>query len=300
MNINISVIIPTIGRTSIINCINSILNQTFECSEIIVCYDGKDYNNFCHLIKQNNLEELVKTINTGPFNGGNNARQTGIEQASGNYIALLDDDDEWLPEHIRNMVETIKNINYDYNFCFSKPIWCVDGKEIKPNIIYSNSGLLSYLFCYNRNKGGFGFLQSSLLLFSKEIALKIPLNKKLKFHQDLEWFIRLGHVEDFKINIYFADRYSVLIQSPSDSVSRKINPLDSMELLKQILKDKNYLGNALLLVSYNIAYQQKNMINKIKILNYTIFNTKPNPNLLLKSLIKFFVPWSVIKLFLKK
>lgn len=246
------------------------------------------------------FERLVKIINTGPFNGGNNARQLGIELSSGNYIALLDDDDEWLPDHIESMVKNIKDLNYKYNFCFSKPIWCVNEQEIKSNIIYDNSDLLSYLFDYKRSKGGLGFLQSSLLLFSKEIALKVPLDRSLKFHQDIEWFIRLGQAKNINLNIYFSNRHTVRIQSPLDSVSRKIHPLDSMKLLKQSLDDKKYLGNGLLSISYNIAYQHNSLNSKIKILSFVVLNTKPNFNLLVKSIIKFFIPWKAIKLLLKK
>lgn len=300
MSIDVSVIVPTIGRASIIKCINSILNQTFKCSEIIICYDGKDYDGFCHLIKNYKFEKLVKTINTGPFNGGNNARQTGIEISSGNYIALLDDDDEWLPDHIASLVRNIKNINYDYNFCFSKPIWCNGEQEIKPNIIYDGSGLLSYLFEYNKSKGGLGFLQSSLLLFSKKIALEIPLNKELKFHQDIEWLIRVGQNKKIKLDIYFSDKYTVLIQSPDDSVSKNIHPIDSMKLLQKNLNNLKYLGNSLLAISYNIAYQ-KNLINyKIKILTFVILYTKPNLKLLIKSIFKFFIPLSIFKSIKKK
>ncbi|WPC32133.1 glycosyltransferase family 2 protein [Acinetobacter towneri] len=299
MSINISVIVPTIGRSSVINCIKSILGQTFECSEIIICYDGKDYDDFCHLIKKYNFEKIVKTINTGPFNGGNNARQIGIEQSLGNYIALLDDDDEWLSNHLESMVENIKDINYPYNFCFSKPIWCNNKQEIRPNIVYDNSGLLSYLFDYN-SKRGLGFLQSSLLLFSKEIALKIPLNKELKFHQDIEWFIRLGQSKNLKMDICFSDKYTVRIQSPEDSVSKKINPIDSMKLLQKNLNDARYLGNSLLVISYNIAYQKKLINSQIRILSFVVFYTKPSLRLLIKSIIKFFIPWQYIRFLVGK
>lgn len=102
MNNSISVIIPTIDRTvdTLNLAVQSVKKQKLPVSEIIIV-DDNDTNhsalsanitNYCH---ENNLIY----IQTGHV-GAAAARNTGINSASGEYIAFLDDDDIWLPDKL--------------------------------------------------------------------------------------------------------------------------------------------------------------------------------------------------------
>jgi glycosyltransferase involved in cell wall biosynthesis len=98
----ISVVLPTHNRKYLLKrAISSVINQTFKNIEIIIVDDGstdgtqEDYSN----------EYMgVKYIRIDPPKGGNFARNTGIANARGDFIAFLDDDDEWLPAKLEKQL----------------------------------------------------------------------------------------------------------------------------------------------------------------------------------------------------
>ncbi|MGH7774566.1 MAG: glycosyltransferase family 2 protein [Candidatus Binatia bacterium] len=102
----VSVIIPTYNRAEFLrSAIRSVLNQTFQDFEIIVIDDASE----------NNTEEVVRSFGDigiryfrHELNKGNAAaRNTGIKNSGGHYIALLDDDDEWLPSKLEKQVRLL-------------------------------------------------------------------------------------------------------------------------------------------------------------------------------------------------
>lgn len=100
----VSVIIPTHNRVKLLfRAIESVINQTYNDIEIIVVSDGStdDTDVFMQRYLDNSR---VKYISYSPARGGNYARNKGIEAAEGEYIAFLDDDDEWIPTKIEKQV----------------------------------------------------------------------------------------------------------------------------------------------------------------------------------------------------
>ncbi len=99
----VSVIIPTYNRANtIVRAINSVLNQTYKKLEILVVDDASTEN--IETVVRNFKDDRIKYIRH-PYNkGGGAARNTGIMISSGEYIAFLDSDDEWLPEKIEKQL----------------------------------------------------------------------------------------------------------------------------------------------------------------------------------------------------
>lgn len=96
----VSAVIPAYdAENSIIQCLDSIVNQTYPVHEIIVIDDGSTDNTVV-LIENfiiNHSFPVIKLIrqeNAGP----SAARNLGIKNSSGDFIAFLDSDDQWLPE----------------------------------------------------------------------------------------------------------------------------------------------------------------------------------------------------------
>jgi glycosyltransferase involved in cell wall biosynthesis len=110
---NFSVIIPMYNsKDTIKKSIYSVLNQTYkEPIEIIVVNDGsKDGCNKIveNIIANNQTNKTIKLINKE--NGGvSSARNRGIKEVSGKYIAFLDSDDEWHPQKIELTLEALKD-----------------------------------------------------------------------------------------------------------------------------------------------------------------------------------------------
>lgn len=120
----ISVIIPLYNaENSIEKALTSIKNQTWKGSfEVIVVNDGSTDRSreAVDSFKQNNPELNIRIIDQE--NGGvSKARNTGLQLAQGEYLALLDSDDEWLPE------KTVRQIKYlsdeELNIDFITSLW---------------------------------------------------------------------------------------------------------------------------------------------------------------------------------
>ncbi len=109
---SISTIIPMYNSSdTIVSAIESVLNQTYsEPLEIIVVNDGS--TDGCEeivqkIIDNNKTNRIIKLINKE--NGGvSTARNCGIKEATGEWIALLDSDDVWLPEKLEKQIEVIE------------------------------------------------------------------------------------------------------------------------------------------------------------------------------------------------
>jgi len=110
--IKISVVIPAYNRkATIINCLHSVLNQTYKPSEIIVV-DDCSTDNTVELVKSLN-NSLIRCIKLEKNSGAQAARNEGIKAAKYDWIALNDSDDEWLPQRLEKGVEALQQNNFD-------------------------------------------------------------------------------------------------------------------------------------------------------------------------------------------
>ncbi len=110
-NIKISVVIPYYNREqTIVRCVDSVKAQTFQAYEIIIA-DDCSTDNAEKLVS--GLDEKVKYFRLNENRGAQAARNLGIKSATGNWIAFLDSDDEWLPDKLEEQVNALAR--YDYN-----------------------------------------------------------------------------------------------------------------------------------------------------------------------------------------
>ena len=106
----VSIIIPTYNRANLLSrAIKSILNQTFKDFELIIVDDGSTDNTRQVVEKFQKEDSRIKYI--WQENSGAPARpkNTGIKNSTGEYIAFLDDDDEWLPEKLEKQLKLFEN-----------------------------------------------------------------------------------------------------------------------------------------------------------------------------------------------
>jgi len=104
----VSVIIPTKDRPEMLaQAVQSVLNQTFPDIEIIVINDGGiDVKN---VLDPLNLKRNIIYLKHDQNLERSAARNTGIYAASGKYIAYLDDDDTYYPNHVETLVNFLQN-----------------------------------------------------------------------------------------------------------------------------------------------------------------------------------------------
>lgn len=115
----ISVVIPVYNTQQyIIECINSLVQQTYQDFEVLLVDDGSTDNSakiITEYIKRNNLSRFHLFSKE---NGGvSSARNYGISRARGDWLTFIDSDDWVEPEFLQNMIDELKS--YPADFCMT-------------------------------------------------------------------------------------------------------------------------------------------------------------------------------------
>jgi len=106
----VSVVIPTYNRAEIIGrAIRSVQAQTFEDWELIVVDDASEDNTRGVVLSYN--DKRIQYVKHEKNRGACAARNTGIRCSTGNFIALLDSDDEWKPNKLETQINTFERAN---------------------------------------------------------------------------------------------------------------------------------------------------------------------------------------------
>lgn len=123
----VSIVIPTYSRNdTLIRAISSALNQTHTNIEILVIddnpVDSKWRESTALLMEAYKEDSKIRYIQHEKNLGGSGARNTGILEARGEYIAFLDDDDEYLPTNVEKKLQVFLESNHEklalvYGYC---------------------------------------------------------------------------------------------------------------------------------------------------------------------------------------
>lgn len=89
--------------------LDSILNQTLPASEIVVCDDCSTDNTWSILSEYAKKYTCFKIVRNEKNMGFLRNFEKAISLCSGDYIALSDQDDIWLPSHLQVLLEGLKN-----------------------------------------------------------------------------------------------------------------------------------------------------------------------------------------------
>lgn len=179
----VSVIIPMYNaENTIATCINSVLNQTYKGKiEIIVINDGSTDNSkriVEEIIDNNRTDIEIKLVNKE--NGGvSYARNIGLHLAKGEYIALLDSDDEWLSEKLEKQLKV---------FSDDRGISFIGGLIYKPTIIKQEIIEITVSKLIFKN-----YFQPSTVMFKKEVVDKVGFfDESQKYAEEGNYFMRIA------------------------------------------------------------------------------------------------------------
>ncbi len=122
----VSVIVPTYNRADLVRrAVDSILLQTHRNVEVLVIDDGSTDQTLEVLKEAQARDSRVQPLRNNSPKGCAGARNTGLQQARGEYIAFLDDDDEFLPEKIQTQVEFLqRHPQAGVVVSGAAPAWC--------------------------------------------------------------------------------------------------------------------------------------------------------------------------------
>lgn len=194
----VSVIVPTYKRKPemLKRCVDSVLSQTYKNIELIVVDDSPSDYPFREEVKSflNSYDNRIHYIQHHKNMGANIARNTGVDNSNGKYIAFLDDDDEWAPTKLEKQYKLIyNNPNVSLVYCRAQIINENSG-ETKPIINWMYRGS-QYHRLLKQNFIG----SNSFVLVDKEKFYMVgKYDESLLSNQDYDLFIRLS--KDYEID----------------------------------------------------------------------------------------------------
>jgi amylovoran biosynthesis glycosyltransferase AmsB len=205
----VSIVIPYYNKSyTLKRCLDSVVMQTYTNYEIIIVDDcSNDWEIAANIIQTYENSSIIVIRHESNLNGSA-ARNTGFKNAKGKFIALLDSDDEWYPDHLFKCIEFQKKIN-ESNFLIYSSIKVSTGSRndihysIKPNIqerIVSN--VCDSIFCDNNT------ISCVTYFYPKKLALKFLFDESLLRFQDIEFILRISN---YNIPIYQSPHLGAIV-----------------------------------------------------------------------------------------
>ncbi|MEG4200422.1 DUF1796 family putative cysteine peptidase [Microcoleus sp. Pol12A5] len=189
----VSVIIPTKNRPQMLKeAIQSVFNQTFVDLEIIVINDGGVDVQSIILHLNNNGNIVYKKHDRALERSA--ARNTGIRAARGKYIAYLDDDDSYYPNHIETLVKFLENS--EYKIAYTDAVMAEQKKQNGEYVTVHRS--VPYSLDFDKDKILVSNCTPNLCLMHEKSCLdEVGLfDETLSTHEDWDLIIRLSRKFD--------------------------------------------------------------------------------------------------------
>lgn len=186
----VSVVIPAYNKANLtIRTVKSVLNQTYENIEIIVVDDGSTDDTKVQLQLFGGRIHYIYKQN----GGASSARNIGIKQATGEYIALIDCDDIFCPEKISKSVACLEKQN-DCGFVYTGAHFINSDDNIISRSEISNSCFSGWISSklILRN-----FICNSTVVVKKECFEKVGFfDEKIFMPADWDMWLRIS--ENYK------------------------------------------------------------------------------------------------------
>jgi glycosyltransferase involved in cell wall biosynthesis len=185
--VRVSAIIPTYNRAALLpRALESALSQTYEDLEIIVVDDGSTDDTPAVVDRFANRGRPLRYFKK-PNGGCASARNFGLQQATGQLIAFLDSDDEWLPTAIAAMADVLKIS--DASFVFSPNIEYVDADR---NFVSTPPAAdKPQSFAYEHLLSG---ARACSMLYRRSVFDKVRFDEKLRHNEDWDFLQRVAIV----------------------------------------------------------------------------------------------------------
>jgi GT2 family glycosyltransferase len=187
----VSVIVPTVGRPQLVGrAVRSALGQTLADLEVRVVVDGPDDETFAALSRI--ADDRLHVERLPERSGNGRALNVGAAAAQAPWIALLDDDDEWMPEKLARQLHTAVASHHVEPIVSCRFIARADdGDRVWPRRTPAAGQPISeYLFCRRGLFFGDGLLLTSTLFARTALFQRLLFDTALPRHEDLDWVLR--------------------------------------------------------------------------------------------------------------
>jgi glycosyltransferase involved in cell wall biosynthesis len=176
--------------------VRGVLAQTMADLEVVVVVDGPDDETTAALaaVGDDRIRVLVQPVK----GGAPNARNVGARAARGRWTAMLDDDDEWLPDKLEVQLKMAYSARCATPIVASRLVNRTPRAEsVMPRRLPEPDEPLSEYLTVRRGLFyGDGFIQTSTILAPTELFHRVPFTVGLRRQQELDWTLRAVRHED--------------------------------------------------------------------------------------------------------
>lgn len=278
----VSVIIPFYaGVDWLSEAVDSVLLQTFKDYEIIVVNDGSPENMTEFLTQYSNKIKYIKKENGGP----STARNTGIEIATGKYIAFLDSDDRWLPQKLEIQLKYMRENDAIWSYCGYRTFGV--GKSVEYKMTNSN---IPIIHRYNTP-----YIATPCVVIERQYLIDYPnvrFNPDLRFGQDSYFWLMIN--ADNSILAIPDVLVEVRIRGENASKRARVQ-LQARSNIWKCRKDKKeqLIDKYNISILFKLASELCVVCDKV----ISVFEKKHSPEIVEKmSKVFFLVPWVLFKI----
>jgi teichuronic acid biosynthesis glycosyltransferase TuaG len=268
---DVSIVIASIGRDSLVRVLNQILDDKEDLSlQIIVVADG---NNAKNKIDSFLLSSpMVEVIQNKRAKGVSGALNTGLQCAEGRYLMFFSDDDFWPRGKLKKSVDSIKG-KENTCICFQVETISNSGKIKKRPSYIPREAIDPLSYCYEGNPLIVNPRYISLTSFIAPIEVKeILFPENLKSREDLVW---LNSLYNSEYEIFLIEETCARVEIGYERTSKRDNFIELELWLQWLQRNKpnlqsNFLYSHFLrpyVMSGNI-YSGLNVLFKVKVWRY--------------------------------
>lgn len=288
----VSAVIPTRNRPALVcRAVRSVLAQSHHNVEAVVVIDGPDSATVAALDALNNPRIRIIAL-TEPV-GGSEARNTGVREARGEWIGLLDDDDEWLPEKTAKQLAIAQRSKATGTVVMCRFLLREeDGRDsIRPRrMLRPEESVAEYIF---DPAGGF---KTSTFFSSRTLLLSVPFTRGLKGCQDPDWLLKVVAAGDHRFVI--ADQVLAIYYAPvsNRNVTRRLDvgfKIDWIRSHRRLLSKRAYSLFIVSICAPTASEKRFAVRDFVWLLSECVFTGAPYPGILLHFLALFFFPTQV-------
>ncbi|ASA23812.1 glycosyltransferase family 2 protein [Paenibacillus donghaensis] len=240
----VSIITPAYNCEKYIEeCIESVRKQTYENWELIIINDKSTDLTEKKIIEYCKTDSKIKLLNLETNMGAAAARNYGIKNSSGRFIAFLDSDDAWKSEKLEKQINFMLINNYSFTFTAYEIISEKKSDKVKIFHVPEKIGYREYL--------GNTIIGCLTVIMDKEILGEIEF--ETGYLEDvLTWmkYLKQGHFA-YGLDINLAE-YRVVENSVSSNklqnATRYYNCLrkrQGLSVMKSVYFQSGYMFNAL-------------------------------------------------------
>ena len=184
----VSVVVPSHERhEEVLRAVRSALAQTLAPVEVIVSNDGPDAEKGRLLAELG--DDRVRFVEAPRRRSASATRNFGVQQARGDWIALLDDDDVWLPGKLEAQFGALERNGLEEAILAGVEVVYADGgrRHVRPSgAVPAGVPVSEVLFC------GYGGANTSTLMAPRWAFEKYPFDEGQERHEDWTWMLQAG------------------------------------------------------------------------------------------------------------